>query len=83
MSFQINLSGWCDDDDLEKDETTMILIFHLLLSEVNMHHSSIPNNIQFRVNYPFFWKEDFVNNFDTGRGHSTAGRGTGRWSEVR
>ena len=45
----------------------MILIFHLLLSEVNMHHSSIPNNIQFRVNYPFFWKEDFVNNFDTGR----------------
>ena len=52
-----------------KDETTMILIFHLLLSETNMHHSSIPNNIQFRINFPFFWKEDFVNNFDTVRDH--------------
>ena len=47
----------------------MILIFHLLLSEINMHHSSIPNNIQFRINFPFFWKEDFVNNFDTVRDH--------------
>ena len=34
-----------------------------MLAEENYHHESIPGWVEYRINYPAFWKEDFTRNF--------------------
>ena len=46
------------------NETIMILIFYLLLSDENAHHQSIPSFAHYRINFPFFWPDELIRNFD-------------------
>ena len=42
----------------------MILIFYILLTDANSHHQSIPHFAHYRINYPFFWSDELIRNFD-------------------
>ena len=48
----------------ELNETIMILIFYILLTDTNAHHQSIPHFAHYRVNFPFFWPDELIRNFD-------------------